>query len=66
MALIFEFWNKSLWTKEDVEFYLGVPTLALIPSIESVAGKRKATGRDMDIGASHTRLARVVLSAMNK
>jgi polysaccharide chain length determinant protein (PEP-CTERM system associated) len=66
MALIFEFWNKSMWTKEDIEFYLGAPTLALIPSIESVAGKRKAIGRDMDIGANHTRLARVVLGAMNK
>jgi polysaccharide chain length determinant protein (PEP-CTERM system associated) len=47
MALIFELWSKSMWTKEDIEFYLGVPTLALIPSIESVAEKRKATGRDV-------------------
>lgn len=66
MALIFELWNKSIWTKEDIEFYLGAPTLALIPSIESVAGKRKATGRDMDIGANYTRFALVVLMAMNK
>jgi polysaccharide chain length determinant protein (PEP-CTERM system associated) len=66
MTMIFEFWNKSMWTKEDIEFYLGVPTLALIPSVESVAAKRKATGRDMDIGTNHTRLARLVLSPMNK
>jgi hypothetical protein len=51
IALIFEFWNKSLWTKEDIEFYLGVPALALIPSIESGTGKRKATRRDVNIGA---------------
>jgi polysaccharide chain length determinant protein (PEP-CTERM system associated) len=66
MALIFEFWNKSMWTKEDIEFYLGVPTLALIPSVESVGEKRKATDRDVGVGANHTRLARVVLSPMNK
>jgi polysaccharide chain length determinant protein (PEP-CTERM system associated) len=65
MALLFELWKKSMWTKEDIEFYLGVPTLALIPSIESVAGKRKAIGVDMGIGANHTR-ARVVLCGTNK
>ena len=58
MALMLELWNKPMWTKEDIEFYLGVPTLAFIPSIESIPGKRKATGRDYDTGANHTRHAR--------
>jgi polysaccharide chain length determinant protein (PEP-CTERM system associated) len=49
MALLFELANKSMWTKDDIEFYLGVPTLAFIPSIESAAGKRNATGRDMTL-----------------
>jgi polysaccharide chain length determinant protein (PEP-CTERM system associated) len=46
MALIFELWKKSMWTKEDIEFYLGVPTLALIPSIELAAETKKATSRN--------------------
>jgi len=49
MALIFELWNKSMWTKEDIEFYLRVPTLALIPSIELAAETKKATSRDMTL-----------------
>jgi polysaccharide chain length determinant protein (PEP-CTERM system associated) len=47
MALIFELWNKSMSTKEDIEFYLGVPTLALIPLIELAAKTKKATSRNM-------------------
>jgi polysaccharide chain length determinant protein (PEP-CTERM system associated) len=47
MALMFEFQNKSMWTKEDAEFYLREPILALIPSIESTARKSKPTGGEM-------------------
>jgi capsular polysaccharide biosynthesis protein len=43
MATIFELQDKSIWTKEDVEFYLRVPTLALIPSADLAAGKGKAS-----------------------
>ena len=47
MAQIFEWSDKSMWTKEDVEFYLRVSPLALIPSVDLAAGKRKATRKDM-------------------
>jgi polysaccharide chain length determinant protein (PEP-CTERM system associated) len=47
MALIFGLWNKSMWTTEDVEFYLGMPALALIPSIELAGETKKATSRNM-------------------
>jgi hypothetical protein len=43
VATIFELQDKSIWTKEDVEFYLRVPTLALIPSADLAAGKGKAS-----------------------
>jgi len=56
MALMFEWANKSMWTKDDIDFYLGVPTLAFIPSIESAAGKRNATGRDMTLERTTLRL----------
>jgi hypothetical protein len=46
MATIFELRDKSMWTKEDIEFYLRVPTLALIPSADLLAGKRKASRRN--------------------
>lgn len=42
-ALLLEFLNKWMWTKEDVEFYLKVPILALVPSIPSAARNKKAT-----------------------
>ena len=47
MTLMFELWNKSMWTTEDVEFYLGMPTLALIPTIELSGKTKKATSRNM-------------------
>jgi hypothetical protein len=43
MVTIFEFRDKSIWTKEDVEFYLRVPTLALIPSADLAEGRGKAS-----------------------
>jgi len=58
MALIFELGNKSMWTKEDVEYYLKESVLALIPSIESAARKSKATPGDRALGADPTQLAR--------
>jgi len=44
IASIFELGDKSLRDERDIEFYLGLPTLALVPSIggENGAGK---TGR---------------------
>jgi hypothetical protein len=65
IALIFELRNKLMWTTEDVEFYLGVPTLALIPSIELAAETKKATGREYANGANRTQPAGPVLKAMN-
>jgi polysaccharide chain length determinant protein (PEP-CTERM system associated) len=58
MAEIFELRDKSMWTKEDVEFYLRVPTLVLIPSVDSAAWKRKATSKDNGMETYHTPLAR--------
>jgi uncharacterized protein involved in exopolysaccharide biosynthesis len=46
MATMFELRDKSMWTKEDIEFYLRVPTLALIPSADLLAGKRRASSRN--------------------
>jgi polysaccharide chain length determinant protein (PEP-CTERM system associated) len=43
MAQIVEWRSKSIWSKEDIEFYLRVPTLALIPSADFAPRKRKAT-----------------------
>jgi uncharacterized protein involved in exopolysaccharide biosynthesis len=45
MALILELRSKSIWTKEDIEFYLRVPTLGLIPSADFAPRKRKATAK---------------------
>ena len=56
MAQIFELRDKSMWTKEDVEFYLRAPTLALIPSVDLAAGKRKATRKDMALERMTLRL----------
>lgn len=41
IASIFELGDKSLRDERDIEFYLGLPTLALVPSIgtENGAGK---------------------------
>jgi polysaccharide chain length determinant protein (PEP-CTERM system associated) len=36
--------DKSMRTKQDIEFYLGVPALALIPSIDKTARNRKGVG----------------------
>ena len=47
MAQIFELLGKSMWTKGDIEFYLQVPTLALIPSADLALRKRKATRKDV-------------------
>jgi polysaccharide chain length determinant protein (PEP-CTERM system associated) len=56
MAQIFELRDKSMWTKEDVEFYLRVSPLALIPSVDLAAGKRKATRKDMALEPMTLRL----------
>jgi protein tyrosine kinase modulator len=45
MAQIFELRSKSMWTKEDIEFYLRVPALALIPSADFAPMKRKSNPR---------------------
>jgi len=58
MAQIFELRSKSMWTKEDIEFYLQVPTLALIPSADFAPRKRKATRKDMESEGSYAPLAR--------
>lgn len=41
MVQLFELRDKSMRTKQDIDFYLGVPALALIPSIDKSAPKRK-------------------------
>jgi protein tyrosine kinase modulator len=41
MVQLSELRDKSMRTKQDIEFYLGVPALALIPSIDKAARKRK-------------------------
>jgi capsular polysaccharide biosynthesis protein len=41
MVQLSELRDKSMRTKQDIEFYLGVPALALIPSIDVAARKRK-------------------------
>jgi polysaccharide chain length determinant protein (PEP-CTERM system associated) len=41
MVQLFELRDKSMRTKQDIDFYLGVPVLALIPSIDKSAPKRK-------------------------
>jgi uncharacterized protein involved in exopolysaccharide biosynthesis len=41
--------DKSLRTEEDVEFFLQLPTLASIPSVES-ARRRAAAGKDSPEG----------------
>ena len=46
MVQLLESRDKSMRTKRDVEFYLGVSALALIPSIEPATGKKNGTGRD--------------------
>ena len=38
-AFALEFFNRSLRTSEDVEFYLGVPVLARVPALPA-AGRR--------------------------
>lgn len=45
VASIFELGDKSLRDERDIEFYLGLPTLALVPSIGAENGARK-NGRD--------------------
>jgi polysaccharide chain length determinant protein (PEP-CTERM system associated) len=39
--------DKSMWTKRDVETYLGVSTLAVISSVESATRKMKGINRDV-------------------
>jgi uncharacterized protein involved in exopolysaccharide biosynthesis len=39
--------DKSMRTKQDVEFYLGAPTLALIPSIDAAQKKKRIKGRGL-------------------
>lgn len=46
MVQLCESRDKSMRTKRDVEFYLGVSTLALIPSIEPATVNKNGTGRD--------------------
>jgi len=41
IASIFELGDKSLRDERDIEFYLGLPTLALVPSIGAEHGARK-------------------------
>ena len=41
MVQLSELRDKSMRTKQDIEFYLGVPALALIPSVDKTAQKRK-------------------------
>jgi uncharacterized protein involved in exopolysaccharide biosynthesis len=41
VASIFEFGDKSLRDERDIEFYLGLPTLALVPAIGVENGNRK-------------------------
>jgi protein tyrosine kinase modulator len=60
MAQIFELRDKSMRTKEDVEFYLRAPTLALIPSVDLAAGKRKATRKEMALERMTLRLRAVL------
>ncbi len=46
VAAVFELGDKSLRDERDVEFYLGLPTLALVPSIGAESGKnRNGRGR---------------------
>ena len=40
LAVLFEMRDKSLRNERDVEFYLRLPTLALVPSVEAGNGKR--------------------------
>jgi uncharacterized protein involved in exopolysaccharide biosynthesis len=42
MALALEFFNWSLRTPEDVEFYLGVPALAAIPALPAAPRRPRA------------------------
>jgi capsular polysaccharide biosynthesis protein len=40
LALVLEMRDKSLRNERDVEFYLQLPTLALLPSVQSGNGKQ--------------------------
>ena len=40
MAMLFELRDKSLRNERDVEFYLQLPTLAVLPSIQGANGRR--------------------------
>ncbi len=45
IALLLELRDKTIRTDRDVEFYLELPTLALVPSVGEENGKRKAFWR---------------------
>lgn len=47
VASIFELGDKSLRDERDIEFYLGLPTLALVPSIGAENGARKNGRRSL-------------------
>jgi polysaccharide chain length determinant protein (PEP-CTERM system associated) len=40
LALLLEFLDKSIRTEADVQFYLKVPTLALVPTVDRENGRR--------------------------
>ncbi len=42
IAIFLEMRDKSLYTEQDVEFFLGLPTLALVPSIDVENGRKRA------------------------
>ena len=44
LALGLEMRDKALRTERDIEFYLGVPTLALMPMIRDVKSKKRRRG----------------------
>ena len=45
MVVILEFRDKSVRTESDVEYYLKLPTLAMVPSIGGAAARRAPKGR---------------------
>jgi polysaccharide chain length determinant protein (PEP-CTERM system associated) len=57
IALLLEFWDKSLRTEDDVEYFLGLPTLAMVPRISGKNGNerhaaRPGTGKKAKLGQS--------------
>jgi uncharacterized protein involved in exopolysaccharide biosynthesis len=58
-ALVLDFFNWSLRTRDDVEFYLGVPALAAVPAIAGPSRPPRSLptleDRDMSTHARHER-----------